>query len=109
VVASAAAGLLPPVGPVHTEVRDLSALERTTELLLRQGFRARTAITPTQVATINAVFTPSPEEVERARATVALLSGSTGVAVDADGRMVDEAVVRSAREVLARSDRLQEQ
>jgi len=109
VVASAAAGLRPPVGPVHTAVRDLSDLERTTELLLRQGFRARTAITPTQLATINAVFTPSWAEVEKARATVALLSAGAGVAVDADGRMVDEAVVRSAREVLARSDGLQEQ
>jgi citrate lyase subunit beta / citryl-CoA lyase len=109
VVASAAAGLLPPVGPVHTAVRDLPELERTTELLLRQGFRARTAITPTQLATINKVFTPTQAEVEQARATVALLTDAAGVAVDADGRMVDEAVVRSAREVLARSDRLQEQ
>ncbi|WP_459715906.1 HpcH/HpaI aldolase/citrate lyase family protein [Actinophytocola sp. KF-1] len=108
VVASAAAGLAPPVGPVHTAVRDLADLRRTTELLLRQGFRARTAITPAQLATINAVFTPSAEEVEQARATVALLSPGTGVAVDADGRMVDEAVVRSAREVLARSAGLQE-
>jgi citrate lyase subunit beta / citryl-CoA lyase len=109
VVASVAAGLLPPVGPVHTAVRDLSDLARTTELLLRQGFRARTAITPTQLATINAVFTPSPDEVEQAHATVALLSSGNGVAVDADGRMVDEAVVRSAREVLARSEGHQEQ
>jgi citrate lyase subunit beta/citryl-CoA lyase len=103
VVASAAAGLAPPVGPVHTAVRDLSDLRRTTELLLRQGFRGRTAITPTQLAVINEVFTPSAGEIERARATVALLSPGTGVAVDADGRMVDEAVVRSAREVLARA------
>lgn len=104
VVASAAAGLLPPVGPVHTAVRDLSDLARTTEVLLRQGFRARTAITPAQLATINAAFTPSADEVEKAHATVALLSAGTGVAVDADGRMVDEAVVRSAREVLSRAD-----
>jgi len=102
VVASAAAGLAPPVGPVHTAVRDLSDLARTTEILLRQGFRARTAITPAQLGVINEVFTPSVAEVERARATVALLSAGTGVAVDADGRMVDEAVVRSAREVLGR-------
>ncbi|MFC4852187.1 HpcH/HpaI aldolase/citrate lyase family protein [Actinophytocola glycyrrhizae] len=108
VVASAAAGLMPPVGPVHTEVRDLSDLARTTERLLRQGFRARTAITPAQLGVINEVFTPSREEVERARATVALLSADSGVAVDADGRMVDEAVVRSARAVLARSDGRQE-
>ncbi len=43
---------LPHIDDPDTAVRDLSDLARTTELLLRQGFRARTAITPTQLATI---------------------------------------------------------
>jgi citrate lyase subunit beta/citryl-CoA lyase len=105
VIASAAAGLRPPVGPVHTAVRDREGLERTTELLLRQGFRARTAITPAQLPAINAVFTPGEDEIRRARAAVALLSPETGVAVTEDGRMVDRAVLRSAREVLDRAAR----
>jgi citrate lyase subunit beta/citryl-CoA lyase len=105
VVASAALGLLPPVGPVHTAVHDRTELARTTELLLRQGFRARTAITPTHLATINEIFTPTDEEIRAARETVDLLSRSaTGVAVDTDGRMVDRAVLRSATEILARAD-----
>lgn len=104
VVASAAAGLLPPVGPVHTAIRDREGLHTTTELMLRQGFRARTAITPAQLPTINAVFTPTEEEIRTARETVALLSPGTGVAVTADGRMVDRAVLRSAREILARAE-----
>ncbi|MCT2581591.1 HpcH/HpaI aldolase/citrate lyase family protein [Actinophytocola gossypii] len=101
VVASAAAGLLPPVGPVHTAVRDLSALADTTERLLRQGFRARTAITPAQLPTINAVFTPTEEEIAAAHRALARL-GDNGVAVDDDGRLLDPAVVRAAREVLGR-------
>ncbi|OLF14105.1 CoA ester lyase [Actinophytocola xinjiangensis] len=104
VVASAAAGLLPPVGPVDTSVRDLSALRRTTELLLRQGFRARTAISPTQLATINEVFTPTEQEVAAARDAVARLAAApSGVALDARGRMLDPAVVRAANEVLGRA------
>lgn len=107
VVASAAAGLLPPVGPVHTAVRDLPGLARTTELLLRQGFRARTAITPRQLANQRGLHAlrGGGGEGTRDRGPA---EGGGGVAVDADGRMVDEAVVRSAREVPARSDRLQE-
>lgn len=104
VVASAAAGLQPPVGPVDTSVRDLSRLAYTTRLLLRQGFRARTAITPSQVPIINEVFTPTEEEVATARRAVERLAAEgVGVAVSDDGEMLDRAVLRSAREVLGRA------
>lgn len=104
VVASAAAGLLPPAGPVHTALNDPEGLERTTRLLLRQGFRARTAIAPVQLATINRVLTPTDAEVDAARRTLARLAeAESGVAVDDDGRLLDRAVVRSAHEILGRA------
>lgn len=107
VAASARAGAGRPVGPVETALRDEDLLERSTTRLLRQGFRARTCLTPRQIEVVNRVLTPSDDEVARARALVAALdtaiASGTGVAVDADGRVVDEAVVRSAREVLERA------
>jgi citrate lyase subunit beta/citryl-CoA lyase len=108
VVASAAAGLVAPVAPVET---DLTAtddeLTATTVALLRQGFRARTAVHPKQVPVINAAFTPTADELDRARAVVETLDAArSGIAIDPrTGRMLDEAVVRSARDVLARSGR----
>ena len=106
VVASAAAGIDSPTGPVNTDFRDLDALRSDTEALARMGFGARSAIHPAQVPVINEVFTPSPEEVAEARELVeqhdAHLASGTGAFVDGAGRMVDEAVVRSARRVLAR-------
>lgn len=108
VVASAAAGIMPPMGPVETAVRDADRLAVTTGLLLRQGFRARTAIHPAQVPVINEAFTPSAEELTAAREILDRLAGAqaegAGVAVTADGRFIDEAVARSAREILARAD-----
>ncbi|MFI9638641.1 HpcH/HpaI aldolase/citrate lyase family protein [Micromonospora sp. NPDC051925] len=108
VVASAAAGIVAPVGPVETALRDPQRLERTTGLLLRQGFRARSAIHPGQLATINAVFTPTPAEVAAARAVLDALDRAgrdgSGVAVDADGRLLDRAVVRAAAEVVRRAE-----
>ncbi len=107
VVASAAAGILPPVGPVETAIRDSERLVRTTALLLRQGFRARTAIHPDQVAVVNETFTPSDEQVAAARDVLDRLAaaqeGSAGVALTADGGFIDEAVARSAREVVGRA------
>jgi citrate lyase subunit beta / citryl-CoA lyase len=107
VVASAAAGILPPVGPVETAVRDADRLVRTTGILLRQGFRGRTAIHPAQVPVINEAFTPGPEELAAARDVLSRLAEAgergSGVAMTADGGFIDAAVVRSAREVVGRA------
>jgi citrate lyase subunit beta/citryl-CoA lyase len=107
VVASAAAGILPPVGPVETAVRDAERLLHTTRLLLRQGFRARTAIHPTQVPLIHQAFSPSPDELIAARDVLDRLSAAqhegSGVTLTADGRFIDEAVARSARDVVGRA------
>ena len=107
VLASAAAGLASPIGPVSTDFRDLDGLRRSTDALRRLGFGSRWAIHPAQVPVINEVFTPSPDQVEAARRLVEryddALDQGVGVCVDEDGRMVDEAVVRMARRVLARA------
>jgi citrate lyase subunit beta / citryl-CoA lyase len=107
VLISAAAGLDAPVGPVDTRLGDTAALRAGTQALRRQGFGGRAAVHPAQVPVINDVFTPSAAELEQAvmvveRFDAAAASGS-GVAVTDDGRMIDEAVVRAARLVLARS------
>lgn len=110
VVASAAAGIAAPTGPVHLDVRDLDGLRASTIELKRAGFGARSAIHPDQVAVIEEVFTPTAEEVERARVAVSswdeAVGNGIGVALDSRGRMLDEAVVRLSRRVVSTADRL---
>ena len=104
VFASAAAGINPPIAPVSTNFRDLDAFRASTEELARLGFVGRACIHPAQVAVANDVFTPSVEEIEAAQRLVGRWEfAGSGVAVDDDGRFVDEAVVRQARLVLARA------
>ncbi|WP_181309656.1 HpcH/HpaI aldolase/citrate lyase family protein [Nocardioides campestrisoli] len=103
VLVSAAAGIAPPIAPVSTDFRDLDALRASTEALARLGFMGRACIHPAQVATVNDVFTPTAEAVAEAESLLAALSAAgSGVALDARGRMIDEAVARHARLVLAR-------
>ena len=103
VMASAAAGIKPPIAPVSTNFRDLDAFRESTHELARLGFVGRACIHPAQVAVANQVFTPSPEAVERAQRLLADFGGAgRAVGIGADGRMVDEAVLRQARTVLAR-------
>lgn len=104
VVAAAASGLDSPVGPVWVDVGDADGLRRSTEALRDHGVRARQAVHPAQVAVINEVLTPTPDEVEAAEALLAQAAAAGGgVHLDERGRMVDEAVLRSARRLLERA------
>lgn len=104
VVEAAAAGLAAPVAPTSTDFRDLDAFRATTRALVDAGFRSRTAIHPAQVAVINEVLRPGEEELAAARDVLARFAAAAeGVTVDRDGRLIDLAVVRSARETVARA------
>ncbi len=104
VVASAAAGLDPPLGPVDPDYRDLEALRAGTGSLRDLGFGGRCCIHPAQVDVVNDVFTPSTEDIGVASRLVAAydaaVTSGTGVIVAEDGSMVDEAYVRTARRTL---------
>lgn len=99
----AAAGLQAPVAPTSTAFRDLDGFAETSRHLLDLGFRSRTAIHPAQVPVINEVFSPSAETVAAAEDVMARFEAAAGgVTTDASGRLIDAAVVRQARETLAR-------
>ena len=105
VVASAAAGIDPPLGPVDSDFRDVDRLRRETRVLYEIGFRSRPAIHPAQVPVYDEALRPTPEELAWAEHVVATyestLASGRGAAVDRDGRMIDEAVVKLARKTIA--------
>jgi len=104
VVASAAAGIDPPLGPVSPDYQNLELLRDETRRLVRLGFGSRPAIHPAQVTVFNEVLTPTQEEIERAQRLVDIyeqaLAEGKGAVNDDDGHMVDEAVVKVARRVV---------
>lgn len=105
-LAARAAGLPYPIDGVFMNFRDQDALRVESRLARRLGYVAKLAIHPAQVAAINEAFTPTPEEVAHHRRILevfetALAEGTASV--DADGQMVDYAVARTARSVLARA------
>lgn len=104
VVASAAARIGRPIAPTSTDFRDLDAFRASGQALLRLGFRGRTAVHPAQIPVIHEVFTPGADEVRTAAELVRRFDSAGGsVVTDEEGRMVDRAVVRGAREVLGRA------
>lgn len=105
VVASAAAGIHPPLGPVDADFHDLDRLRRDTRALYEIGFRSRPAIHPAQIAVYDEALRPTSAEVAWAEQVVAAheadVAEGRGATVDREGRMVDEAVVKLARATLA--------
>ena len=106
VIASAAAGIDAPTGPVFTNFGDPGGLRRSTEALARLGFGSRPAIHPAQVRVINEAFAPTLEQLADARELIGAyeeaLEAGAGAAAS-DGAMFDAAVVRQARRVLDRA------
>jgi citrate lyase subunit beta / citryl-CoA lyase len=108
VLASAAARLCPPAGPVFRSIDDLPALRASTQRLRRLGFAARSVVHPKHVPVVNEVLGPGELEVARARKTLADFArhqaAGVGAYRDDQGRMVDQAVVRVARRVVDQAE-----
>ncbi|WP_343900794.1 aldolase/citrate lyase family protein, partial [Nocardioides aquaticus] len=133
VLASAAAGLAPPVDGVTGAVGDEAVLVDDLEHAVRLGLGGKLCLHPRQVPVAAAAFRPTADEVAWAERVVAAAAGSAGGSAGGpaggpaggsvggssggsaggtgasgvvllDGQMVDKPVVDRARRVLARRD-----
>lgn len=100
---TAVAADVAPIDTVYPAFRDLAGFERECATAARDGFTAKMAIHPDQVAPINAAFSPSAAEIERARLIVDLFARApaSGV-ISHGGEMFDRPHLVQAERVLAR-------
>jgi citrate lyase subunit beta/citryl-CoA lyase len=107
--AAAAAGIAAPMMSVYADIADLDGLAVSCAAGRALGFVGRAAIHPAQLATIEAAFTPTPDEVARAREVITRVAtaaaGGVGTVVLDDGTFLDVAMVDSARRTIALADR----
>lgn len=103
VVHAAALGGLDAVDMPSRDFGEMSGLREEAAKARQLGFTGKVAIHPAQVPVIHGVFTPSPEEVQRAREIVEADRAAGGSAVALDGKMVDRPVVEAACRVLQRA------
>ena len=100
VVAAAATAGIEAIDAPCFALRDPAALEAELTASRALGFASKAAIHPSQVAAINAAFTPTNEQVAWARRI--LVENDKGIGV-VDGQMIDEAVARKARRLLRKA------
>jgi len=102
-IAARANGLQAIDGP-FLGVADDAAFRAAAGRAAALGFDGKWAIHPVQVGALLELFSPSADEVARARAVIESLGDGLRGAVAVDGVMVDEAVRLAAERVLARAE-----
>lgn len=95
---------VPVIDQVVVAFRDLEQFAAEAEEARQLGYAGKLCIHPSQVALANEAFTPTPEQVARARRIVDAAAAGPGVVV-VDGQMIDRPLVRQAEAVLARGAR----
>jgi citrate lyase subunit beta/citryl-CoA lyase len=101
---AAAAAKLPAIETVYVDFRNSEGLRRDTQNARRDGFVGRLGIHPAQVPVINEVFTPSAEQIAKAKMVVAAFAAQPGAgAVGIDGKMFDRPHLIRAQALLARA------
>src|SRR3990172_6169875 len=102
VFAAAAAGIQALDG-IWADIADLEGLRRDAVRGRSLGFSGKSLIHPSHVPVVNEVFSPSQEEIDRARRVVAAFASSErhGVgAISFEGQMLDRPHLERARRLL---------
>jgi citrate lyase subunit beta/citryl-CoA lyase len=97
------------IDTVFTNFRDDDGFRAECVAARRDGFTGKMAIHPAQVPIANAVFAPSPAELAKAEAIIALFAANPGMGViGLDGEMLDRPHLVRAQRLKARAEKLAE-
>ncbi|WP_342361667.1 CoA ester lyase [Terrarubrum flagellatum] len=101
---AAASARVAAIDTVYVDFKNDAGLKAECEEARRDGFVAKMAIHPAQVAIINEVFTPDEKTIARAERIVAAFAENPGLGVvGMDGEMVDRPHLLRAQRTLARA------
>jgi citrate lyase subunit beta/citryl-CoA lyase len=103
VLSSRAAGMENPIDSPWFHFKETEAFHRALERSRRGGFQGRCCVHPDQIGPVNAAYTPSADELGRARRIVAAFKEAEArgeAAVQVDGQMVDYPVAFRAQTLI---------
>ena len=93
------------IDTVYADFRDLEGFEKSCLEARRDGFNGKLAIHPDQVEVINRTFSPSDQELSRARRIVDLFAANPGAGtLSLDGTMLDLPHLVQAKKILSMAE-----
>lgn len=87
--------------------RDLDIVAAEAAAARTLGFDGKAALHPSNIATVNAAFTPEPEQIAEAERVIAAYEASPNGLAVLDGKLVEKPVIRAMSRILAVRDTLQ--
>lgn len=103
--ASAAAGL-DVVDVPFLDLDDPEGMRAEAEKVRDLGFSGKGSVHPKQIAALNAVFTPSDDQIARARRIIAEFEAADTGLVVIDGKLIEKPVLRDMYRIVAIADRM---
>ena len=106
VVHAAAGAGLDVIDVPYLDLDDLDGMKRAAIQARDLGFCGKGAVHPKQIAALNAVFTPSADEIARARRIIAEFEAADTGLVVIDGKLIEKPVLREMHRIVAIADRV---
>jgi len=106
IIMAARAHNLQAIDAPYGNFKDAEGLKRAAETTNALGFDGKWVIHPAQIDIVNAVFSPTLAEIERAQAVMAAHQSAVEKgrgAVSMDGRLVDQATIRMAKQLIEKA------
>ena len=100
-----------PLDIVYADFRDEDGLKGDIQVGRSLGFKGKFAIHPSQLQSINTMFTPLEEEVEYAKRVMEVFQEAESQgrgATSLDGKMIDVPVAKRARDLVAMAEAIAE-
>ena len=95
-----------PIDSPYLNIKDEAGLLEECKKVREIGYTGKLCIHPSQLTPVNGAFTPSAEEVARARRIVKAVETQGTGALVLDGKMVDAPVIKSAQRIVETAERL---
>jgi (S)-citramalyl-CoA lyase len=105
VVHAAARAGIDAIDVPFLDLKDADALHLEARRSQQLGFTGKAAIHPAQLDVIHQVFSPTAEEVAKARRILARFAESTDGLVVVDGQLIEKPVVRAMQRVVSLADK----
>lgn len=103
VLASRAAEIESPIDTVWTDLNDPEGFSNSTRHIRSLGFQGKMCIHPHQVPIVNAILSPSPEQIDWSRRVVEafeVAEAAGSASIQLEGKFIDYPIVHRARRLL---------
>ena len=107
VVHAAASAGLDAIDVPHLDLEDPDGMRVAAEQARDLGFAGKGAVHPKQIPALNGVFTPSEDQIARARRVTAEFEAADTGLVVIDGKLIEKPVLRDMYRIIAIADRME--